>query len=131
MADRGDGTFATLFAPEAAYRTAPFEEPFRGLAAIAAIWEAGRDGSDEVFTMRSEVIAFEEWPFWPKGTQGGWHEPEASQLVILPNHPAWQPGQAWDCRWRRRGPQVRQERAPAAWINRAKRSLRQALHTPP
>jgi hypothetical protein len=75
------------------------------------MWEAGRAGPDEVFTMASEVvavdgdtgvarvevrygdpgdqhyrdlwvvrfdaggrcIAFEEWPFWPKGTQGGWH----------------------------------------------------------
>jgi hypothetical protein len=57
-------TTATLFAPEAAYRTAPFEEPFRGLAAIAAIWEAGRDGPDEVFTMRSEVTAVEVTPGW-------------------------------------------------------------------
>ncbi len=108
----GAELLADLFAPVATYRTAPYEEPFSGLPAIAAMWEAGRDGPDEVFTMRSEVvavedavgvarvevwygdpvrqqyrdlwvvrfddtgrcIAFEEWPFWPKGAQGGWHE---------------------------------------------------------
>jgi hypothetical protein len=36
-----------------------------------------------------------------------------------------------DRRRRRRGPQVRQDRAPAAWINRAKRTLRPARSTPP
>jgi hypothetical protein len=36
-----------------------------------------------------------------------------------------------DRRRRRRGPQVRQERAPAAWINRAKRTLRRGRSTPP
>jgi hypothetical protein len=98
-----------LFADEATYRTAPFEPPFRGLAAIAAFWESGRDGPDEEFAMTTEVVAvegdtgvarvevryadkgshyrdiwiarfddsgrcveFEEWPFWPPGTKGGW-----------------------------------------------------------
>ena len=106
----GTELLAELFSPEATYQTAPFEEPFRGLPAIAAMWEAGQ--GEEVFTMGSEVvavegdtgvvrvvvrygdpvrqeyrdlwvvrldaagrcIAFEEWPFWPKGTPGGWHE---------------------------------------------------------
>lgn len=100
-----------LFAREASYRTAPFEQPYRGLSAIAAMWEAGRDGPDEVFTMSSEIVAveddtgvvrvevqygdpvqqtyldlwvvrfaqggrclaFEEWPFWPRGARGGYH----------------------------------------------------------
>jgi hypothetical protein len=113
----GTQPLAELFAPEASYRTAPYEEPFRGLQAIAAMWEAGRDGPDEVFAMHSEIVAvegdtgvarvevrygdpveqqyrdlwvvrfdgsgrcvaFEEWPFWPKGTKGGWHSgPSAS-----------------------------------------------------
>ena len=107
----GTELLAQLFAPEATYQTAPFEEPFHGRPAIAAMWEAGRAGPDEVFTMASEVvavdgdtgvarvevrygdpvdqhyrdlwvvrfdaggrcIAFEEWPFWPKGARGGWH----------------------------------------------------------
>jgi hypothetical protein len=108
----GTELLAHLFASEATYQTAPFEEPFRGMPAIAAMWEAGRAGPDEAFTMRSEVVAvdgdtgvvrvevrygdpveqhyrdlwvlcfdgaarclaFEEWPFWPKDTPGGWHE---------------------------------------------------------
>jgi transposase len=36
----------------------------------------------------------------------------------------------WDCRRRRRGPQVRQERGRAAWINRAKRTARRGRSTP-
>src|SRR6266511_4187030 len=36
-----------------------------------------------------------------------------------------------DCRRRRRGPKVRQDRGCAAWINRAKRSLRCGRTTPP
>jgi SnoaL-like domain len=108
----GTDLLAELFAPEATHQTAPFEPPFRGRPAIAAMWEAGRDGPGEIFSMGSEVVAvegdigvarvevrygdpgrqlyrdlwvvrcdaagrcvaFEEWPFWPKGTQGGWHE---------------------------------------------------------
>jgi hypothetical protein len=46
-----------LFAPEATYRTAPYEEPFRGLPAIKAMWEEGRSGPEEVFAMRSEPVA--------------------------------------------------------------------------
>jgi hypothetical protein len=110
---RTEGTepLAELFAPEAGYRTAPYENPFRGIDAIARFWEEGRDGPDEEFTMSSEVVAverdtgvarievrygepggeyrdiwivrmddsgrcvdFEEWPFWPRGQKGGWHE---------------------------------------------------------
>jgi hypothetical protein len=36
----------------------------------------------------------------------------------------------WDCRRRRRGPQVRQERGPRRWINRAKRTARRGRTTP-
>lgn len=46
-----------LFAPEASYSTAPFEHPYRGLAAIAAMWQAERRGPDEPFTMATEVVA--------------------------------------------------------------------------
>ena len=35
----------------------PWAEPLRGLAAIAELWEAERDGHDEEFTMASEVVA--------------------------------------------------------------------------
>ncbi len=102
-----------LFAPEATYLSAPFEEPYRGLDEIKEMWEAERDSPDEGFEMESEVVAvegdtgvarvevryragvgrtyrdiwivtldadgrsvaFEEWPFWPRGTGGGYHSP--------------------------------------------------------
>jgi SnoaL-like protein len=56
---RATGTDALreLFAPDAAYSTAPFEEPHRGLAAIAEMWERERTGPDEEFTMTSEIVA--------------------------------------------------------------------------
>jgi hypothetical protein len=106
---RGQGTdpLRDLFTEDAFYSTAPFEQPHLGLPAIARMWEAER-GSDEAFTMKSEVVAvegdtgvarievdyerprpqryldlwvvrlngdglcfhFEEWPFWPPGTEG-------------------------------------------------------------
>src|SRR6266542_3118451 len=55
----GTEVLAELFAPEATYQTAPFEEPFQGLPAIAAMWEAEREGPEEVFAMDSEVVAVE------------------------------------------------------------------------
>ena len=104
-----------LFAEDAAYSTAPFEDPFVGLPAIRAMWEAGRS-PDEEFTMSPEIVAvegdvgvvrlwvhytrprdqvfwdlwivtlapdgrcarFEEWPFWPAGTKGGYDRGPAS-----------------------------------------------------
>ena len=48
-----------LFAEDATYRTAPFENPFRGLAAISGMWENERSGPDEAFALRSEVVAVE------------------------------------------------------------------------
>lgn len=103
----GTEALADLFAPEATYRMNPYEEPYRGLRAIAAMWDAEREGPNEVFTMSSRIIAvegdtgvvrlnvtygappheeyrdlwivnfdehgrcqtFEEWPFWPSGTE--------------------------------------------------------------
>ena len=58
---RAPGTEAVteLFARDATYRTAPYEEPFRGVEAIARIWEDGRLGPDEKFEMTSEVLAVE------------------------------------------------------------------------
>jgi ketosteroid isomerase-like protein len=109
----GTDALAELFVPDATYMTAPFEEPYRGLAAIEELWEAERDGPDEPFELESEVLAvegstgvarlevrylapggrtyreiwivtlgedgrctaFEEWPFWPRETGGGYHSP--------------------------------------------------------
>lgn len=112
-----DDVLGELFAHDASYRTAPYERPHRGLAAIAALWRSGREGPDEVFQLASDIVAvdgdvgvvrlevrygdpirqeyrdlwivsfdpagrcraFEEWPFWPEGTSGGYHPgPEAS-----------------------------------------------------
>jgi hypothetical protein len=105
---RGTDSLDTLFCENATYRTAPFENAFRGLSAISAMWEQGRDGPEEAFELESEIVAvegdtgvvrvevrygkppsltyrnlwlvrlddegrctaFEEWPFWPPGTEG-------------------------------------------------------------
>lgn len=37
----------------------PYAEPARGLAAIAALWERERQGPDEPFEMRHEIVAVE------------------------------------------------------------------------
>jgi ketosteroid isomerase-like protein len=55
----GIDLLAELFAPDAVYSTAPFQEPHRGLEAIARMWEREREGPDEVFEMTSEVVAVE------------------------------------------------------------------------
>jgi hypothetical protein len=48
-----------LFTEDATYSMAPYEQPYRGLDAIAALWEREREGPDEVFTMASEIVACE------------------------------------------------------------------------
>src|SRR3954451_10761647 len=53
----GTDHLAELFTPDATYQTAPFEGRHRGLAAIAELWEAEREGPDEVFSFQSEVVA--------------------------------------------------------------------------
>ena len=54
---QGTDALTALFAREATYLADPFAEPIAGLEAIAAFWEAEREGPDEVFEMRSEIIA--------------------------------------------------------------------------
>lgn len=58
---RSPGTerLAALFTQEATYRTAPFQPFHRGLPAIARLWEAEREGADEVFTLATEIVAVE------------------------------------------------------------------------
>ena len=48
-----------LFAPDASYSTGPYEKPHVGLDAISRMWEAERQGHDELFEIESEVIAVE------------------------------------------------------------------------
>jgi len=55
----GTEGLAELFTPEATYSMAPFEEPYRGLAEIARLWENEREGPDETFTLDREVVAVE------------------------------------------------------------------------
>ncbi len=53
----GAGALEALFTADATYSQGPYREPVIGLPAIAAMWEAERDGPDEVFTMTSEIVA--------------------------------------------------------------------------
>lgn len=53
----GMEVLAELFTEDAIYSQGPYREPLRGISAIAEMWEAERDGPDEVFTMDSELVA--------------------------------------------------------------------------
>lgn len=55
----GTADLDELFTRQATYRPGPFEETVIGLEAIAAFWEAERDGPDELFAMRWQAIAVE------------------------------------------------------------------------
>ncbi len=55
----GTDKLADLFAPDASYLADPFHEPIAGLEAIAAFWAAEREGPDEVFEMRSDIVAID------------------------------------------------------------------------
>jgi hypothetical protein len=55
----GTDALERLFTAQATYRPAPFAQTLTGLVAIAAFWEAERDGPDEPFTMRWERVAIE------------------------------------------------------------------------
>ncbi len=53
----GTESLGEIFTRDARYRQGPYEEPVIGLAAIEVMWDAERDGPDEVFSMTSEVVA--------------------------------------------------------------------------
>jgi ketosteroid isomerase-like protein len=53
----GTDALAGLFTDDATYRQAPYDEPVAGLPAIGRMWEAERDGPDEMFRMQREVVA--------------------------------------------------------------------------
>jgi hypothetical protein len=57
--EAGLGLLEQLFAADATYRTAPYENPFRGLDEIAGFWEP-RSGPDELFEMSHEIVAVEQ-----------------------------------------------------------------------
>jgi hypothetical protein len=56
----GTEPLSALFVDDATYRMSPYEEPLVGLPEIAEMWEAEREGADEVFTMVSEIVAAED-----------------------------------------------------------------------
>jgi mannose-6-phosphate isomerase-like protein (cupin superfamily) len=56
----GTEALRDLFAPDAAYLQSPYEPPHVGHDAIAAMWDATRDGPDEPFTMERSVLAVSE-----------------------------------------------------------------------
>ncbi len=53
----GTGSLAKIFTPDASYSQGPYREPVVGLPAIGEMWEAERDGPDEIFSMSTEVVA--------------------------------------------------------------------------
>ena len=53
----GTEPLGALFTADAEYRMSPYEQPVRGLPAIAGLWEAERDGPDEGFVMEHEIVA--------------------------------------------------------------------------
>jgi SnoaL-like domain len=55
----GTESLAGLFTDDASYRLSPYEDLRVGLARIGEVWEAERQGPDEVFTMASEIVAVE------------------------------------------------------------------------
>jgi ketosteroid isomerase-like protein len=55
----GTSSLTELFTEDATYRMSPFEEPASGIAAIAELWEREREGPDEPFEMRHEIVAAE------------------------------------------------------------------------
>ena len=53
----GTDLLAGLFTTDAVYLQSPYEQPVTGLTAIRRMWEAEREGPDEVFTLATEIIA--------------------------------------------------------------------------
>lgn len=52
----GTAALAGLFSPDATYRTGPYDYVVTGLPAIERLWEAEREGPDEVFRMERELV---------------------------------------------------------------------------
>lgn len=55
----GTTSLAGLFTEDASYVVSPWAPAVEGVGAIGELWEAERDGADEVFTMSSEVVALD------------------------------------------------------------------------
>lgn len=55
----GTAALGEIFTDDASYLQGPYRQPVVGLPAIAEMWEAERDGPDEVFDMSREVVALD------------------------------------------------------------------------
>lgn len=55
----GTDGLASLFAADATYSQGPYEETVCGLAAIARMWDAEREGPDETFELTSGIVALD------------------------------------------------------------------------
>ncbi|MBA2239981.1 MAG: nuclear transport factor 2 family protein [Solirubrobacterales bacterium] len=56
---QGTDSLAELFAAEIEYLPGPFEQPIRGLDALAGFWEAERQSHEERFSFAYEILAVE------------------------------------------------------------------------
>lgn len=56
---RAAGTegLAGIFTDDASYLQSPYDPPVEGLDAIRRMWDAEREGPDEVFTIATEIVA--------------------------------------------------------------------------
>jgi hypothetical protein len=101
----GTDELGELFAPDATYSTAPFENPHQGLQAISRLWESARESPDEEFTMTSEVVAVEHDTGVARvgvryGSGGGEYRDlwivrldRSGRCVSFEEWPFWPPGQ--------------------------------------
>ena len=55
----GTDRLGELFTDDASYSPAPWDEPLRGLEAIAAFWARDGDSALEEFGMTSEIVALD------------------------------------------------------------------------
>jgi ketosteroid isomerase-like protein len=53
----GTESLAGPFTGDATYLQSPYAQPITGLDAIKQMWEAEREGPDEVFTLVTEILA--------------------------------------------------------------------------
>jgi ketosteroid isomerase-like protein len=53
----GTESLGSLFTEDATYLQSPYQAAVQGLAAIRQMWEAERDGPDEVFTLATDTLA--------------------------------------------------------------------------
>jgi len=56
----GVKALAGVFTPDVTYTRSPWAAPLHGLDALGRFWESAREGSDEPFSMTSEIVAFDD-----------------------------------------------------------------------